>query len=208
MRFAFRAGAAGLALASVVTAFGLLSVTPAVRAATLPPTEPAVSLFDDYTATATLQKAEENYRARRLDAAMEQFGMIAAMDDHPFAWLRIGNICHRRGDVSGAFDAYRRARQAASGSPQYAQIRAQAIMNLALLGLDQAQLALEDLGTENATPDSRRWAHEVRLRLGELNNALTPPETGTMSASTAPLVAMPAASSASGVVTYAPRPAR
>lgn len=121
---------------------------------------------------ATLEKAEINYRARRLSAAMEQFGMVAAMQDHPFAWLRVGNICHRRGDVTGAFDAYKRAQIAASQSERFADLRDRAVMNLALLGLDQAQVALEQINASGAGKASATWVTEVRTRIGELSDAM------------------------------------
>lgn len=120
----------------------------------------------------TLEKAEINYRARRLTAAMEQFGMIAALDDHPFAWLRVGNILHRRGDVAGALDAYQRAHRAAARSSRYAALGARAMMNQALLGLDQAQLALDTLSGKPARQATDPWLNEVRTRLEELSAAL------------------------------------
>lgn len=124
------------------------------------------------TSEATLQTAEFNYRARRLSAAMEQFGMIAAMQDHPFAWLRVGNICHRRGDASGALDAYQRAAKSASRSSEYAELGHRAIMNQALLGLDQAQLALESLGMKSTGVADNLWVDEIQLRLEELSAAI------------------------------------
>jgi len=120
----------------------------------------------------TLQQAEFNYRARRLSAAMEQFGMLAAMHDHPFAWLRIGNICHRRGDASGALDAYQRAARAASRSAEFDDLGQRAIMNQALLGLDQTQLALEALGLRAAVQADKGWMGEMQLRLEELSAAM------------------------------------
>ncbi len=120
----------------------------------------------------TLQRAEINYRARRLTAAMEQFGMIAALNDHPFAWLRVGNILHRRGDVVGALDAYRRAHQAAGRERRYAPLGARAMMNQALLGLDQAQAALDALTGAPARQATSPWIAEVRTRLDELSAAL------------------------------------
>lgn len=137
-----------------------------VVAASLPSSE------QKFASDATLQTAEFNYRARRLSAAMEQFGMIAAMQDHPFAWLRVGNICHRRGDASGALDAYQRAAKAASRSPEYVELGHRAIMNQALLGLDQAQLALESLGMKASGVADNQWVDEIQLRLEELAAAI------------------------------------
>lgn len=137
-----------------------------VTADRLPVVEQAI------TSEATLQTAEFNYRARRLGAAMEQFGMIAAMQDHPFAWLRVGNICHRRGDAGGALEAYQRAAKAAARSPEFADLGHRAIMNQALLGLDQAQLALESLGMKAGGTADNQWVDEMQLRLEELSAAI------------------------------------
>ncbi len=182
---------------------GLLGVTIAPAHALEPDDEQQLqvgqSLLAEYSEQATLQKAEANYRARRLDAAMEQFGMIAAMDNHPFAWLRIGNICHRRGDVSGAFDAYQRARASASGAERFAELQARAVMNLALLGLDQAQVALEDLGLPDRQRASGRWVDEVRLRLDELAGTLTEPQAGGGGNIAAPMLLSPTASNQSAL---------
>lgn len=129
------------------------------------------SLSDPRSGNA-MQGAELNYRARRYDVALEQFGVIAAMQDHPFAWLRIGNIWHRRGEVGQAFDAYTRARDAASTSQRLSGLRDRATMNLALLGLDQAQIAVEEMHTARAAAPSQQWQQEVAARLDELRTGL------------------------------------
>ena len=130
------------------------------------------SVAEQAPTNVTLEAAEFNYRARRLSAAMEQFGMVAAMEDHPFAWLRVGNICHRRGDASGALDAYQRAANAAAKSPEFAALGHRAVMNQALLGLDQAQSALETLGMNSPGGGDAKWIEEMQLRLQELSAAI------------------------------------
>lgn len=137
-----------------------------------PPNAGEASFADPAPVNATLETAEFNYRARRLSAAMEQFGMVAAMEDHPFAWLRVGNICHRRGDASGALDAYKRAAKAAARSAEFAALGQRAVMNQALLGLDQAQSALETLGMKSPGSGDAKWIDEMQLRLQELSAAI------------------------------------
>ncbi len=130
----------------------------------------------------SLQAAEFHYRARRFDQALEHFGMIAAMQDHPFAWLRVGNIWHRRGQVGRAFDAYLRVDQAAGVASRFSALRDRAAMNRALLGIDQAQLVVEEMRMAKISVPSRQWQHEVLTRLDELREAF--PNDAT--ASTAP----------------------
>ncbi|MGH1357966.1 MAG: hypothetical protein ACRBC3_04315 [Burkholderiaceae bacterium] len=157
-------------IAAMITAFGLCQ--PAIAQDPKPASAGFASHLAQSPADPTLEKAEINYRARRLTAAMEQFGMIAALHDHPFAWLRVGNILHRRGDVVGALDAYQRAQRAARQADRFAQLGARALMNLALLGLDQAQLALEAFGNVDAPRATSPWVKEVQTRLSELTAAL------------------------------------
>ncbi|MEZ5660987.1 MAG: hypothetical protein R3E83_21480 [Burkholderiaceae bacterium] len=119
-----------------------------------------------------MERAEAAYRARRYDVALEHFGMVAASEDHPLAWLRIANIWHRQGQVAMAMDAYGRARDAAARLGQQHGLRERAIMNIALLSLDQAQRALDAAGAVVTAPENRRWQAEVQLRLHELLDSL------------------------------------
>lgn len=119
-----------------------------------------------------LQLAEQQYQAGQYESALHGFGMIAAMQGHPFAWLRVGNVWHRRGNASMAANAYQRARQAASLSPRHSKLRYRAIMNLALLGLEQASQALDEVGPVDTSSISPVWLSEVRTRLHELQARL------------------------------------
>ncbi|MEZ5652438.1 MAG: hypothetical protein R3E87_18015 [Burkholderiaceae bacterium] len=139
-----------------------------------------------------LERAEAAYRARRYEVALEQFGLVAATDDHPLAWLRIGNIWHRQGQVAMAMDAYGRARDAAARVGQKRGLRERAIMNIALLSLDQAQRALDAAGDRVGAPDNRRWHAEVELRLHELLDSIVGGASGeqhVLSQAVAPRVA-------------------
>jgi len=119
-----------------------------------------------------LNKAESNYQAGRYVHAIEQFGMVAAMNNHPFAWLRIGNIWHRRGNAAMALDAYRKASDLSATSEQHQKLWSRAMMNMTLLGIDQARQAVVALGPLQKQNASVQWASEIRLRVQELQRAL------------------------------------
>lgn len=132
-----------------------------------------------------LELAEAAYRARRYDEALDRFGLLAAGSDHPFAWLRIGNIWHRRGQVAMAMDAYGRARDSAAALGHVRGLRERAIMNIGLLSLEQARRALVAVGpVSGADP---RWQREMQLRLAELGDALGAPQVAAEAAS-APVI--------------------
>lgn len=89
-----------------------------------------------------LQAAEQAYRDRRFDEALAAFRQLA--EDEPanaHAWLRIGNVLHRRRDWFDALSAYRKAAR-----PQAATaIREKAVYNIALLNLELARQAMKRL---------------------------------------------------------------
>ena len=149
------------------------SVTGTNRDAGIGPSDRAGLLLDQ----APLEHAESLYKARRYDEAMSAFGVLAATEDHPFAWLRIGNIWHRRGDVPMALDAYVRAQSRGQQTSSDERLAVRATMNIVLLALDQAQIALEALGKNPGAP-SDPWAREIVLRMEELRAVLpaTPPD--------------------------------
>ncbi|MGC1441904.1 MAG: hypothetical protein WA888_14960 [Burkholderiaceae bacterium] len=120
---------------------------------------------------AVLRLAEQDYQAGRFGPALDRFGIAAAMSNHPFAWLRVGNIWHRRGHVAMALDAYARARTTAAKSPGHLGLLKRANMNLALLGLDQAKRSLQTIGMQK-NPADAAWFGEVGLRIAELQRVL------------------------------------
>lgn len=146
------------------------------------------------SAQSPLELGEAAYRARRYDAAMEQFGVAAAAHDHPFAWLRIGNIWHRRGQVALAMHAYGRARDAAAALGQQRGVRERAVMNIALLSLDQARQALDALGQSAGSDAERRWRTEVGIRLRDLLDQVDAPGTAPRTPADGAQVAAPAVS--------------
>ncbi len=119
-----------------------------------------------------LSQAESNYQAGRYVHAIEQFGMVAAMNNHPLAWLRIGNVWHRRGNAAMALDAYRRASELSATSEQHRKLWSRAMMNMTLLGIDQARQAVVALGPAQKETASAQWASEIRTRIQELQRAL------------------------------------
>jgi tetratricopeptide (TPR) repeat protein len=109
-----------------------------------------------------LDDAESAYRARRWPQAMDAFKAVTAFDpDNARAWLRIGNLHHRRGQWVAAAAAYRKAvprdgpprAPDATGAADPADpadpagaVRAKALLNLASVNLELARAALAELG--------------------------------------------------------------
>lgn len=124
--------------------------------------------------SALLKQAEQDYQAGRFAQAIERFGIVAAMNNHPFSWLRIGNIWHRRGQVAMAIDAYARARTSAAISPKHQGLWRRAMINMTLLGLDQAKQSIHAIGPDRQSQIGVSWAKEIRLRLSEIQQALPP----------------------------------
>jgi len=62
-------------------------------------------------------EAEDAYRARRWSEAMQAFNAIVVLDpSHAQAWLRIGNLHHRRHQLLSAASAYRKAAKLAGSA--------------------------------------------------------------------------------------------
>ena len=119
-----------------------------------------------------LRRAEASYQRGRFEIARDQFGLIAAMNNYPFAWLRIGNIWHRQGRSSMAIDAYSRARQSAGAVDGHQGIAQRAQKNLALLGLALTDRSLRAIGAGAVGSGADRWTIEVRRRLVRLEASL------------------------------------
>ena len=97
------------------------------------------------------EDAESAYRDGRHKEAFAAWSKAAAAAPQDArAWLRVGNLWQRAGDLTRAAQAYRTAMD---GQPEDA--RARAALNLALLGLGQASSALRSL-------DPRRLPSELR----------------------------------------------
>ena len=87
-----------------------------------------------------LAAAESAYRAGQSTRAMESFrAVVASNPECHSAWLRIGNLHQQRRQFVSAEAAYRRAAtRASAGDP----VQAKALMNLALVKLEQARALL------------------------------------------------------------------
>jgi tetratricopeptide (TPR) repeat protein len=89
-----------------------------------------------------LAEAEALYRGSRFDEALPAFRAIVDADpDHAHAWLRIGNLLHRKRDWFDALSAYRRAARPQADPV----IREKAVYNVALLNLELARQAIKRL---------------------------------------------------------------
>ncbi len=119
-------------------------------------TNVSLSLSDDLK---TLQAdAERSYQSGKLTEALAAFTRIAqARPDNRTAWLRIGNIHHQRGVSGQAMRAYRQAARGGDTDSESVQIRAKALFNIAVIGLEQAGWALESL---SVIPVDARLARE------------------------------------------------
>lgn len=127
-----------------------------------------------------LQRAESVYKQAAYDEALSRFSVIAAMHDHPFAWLRIGNIWHRRGQIAMAIDAYTRASESSKRSGGSQGVLSRAQKNLAMLGLSLASDAIHVVSTVSADHHTTRvaanvqWRNEMRKRMASVGAALSP----------------------------------
>lgn len=98
-----------------------------------------------------LVEAEAAYAEGHWSSALEAFTAVSAVDPaNAFAWLRIGNLHHRQGQLQAAGDAYRRAGgNAAHGATRAAesieirQTRIKALINLASVEVELASAALD-----------------------------------------------------------------
>ena len=89
-----------------------------------------------------LAEAETLYRASRFDEALAAFRAIVQADPgHAHAWLRIGNVLHRKREWFDALSAYRKAARPQADPA----IREKAVYNVALLNLELARQALKRL---------------------------------------------------------------
>ena len=102
--------------------------------------EPAASPVDGPTIERLLAEAEDAYEGARWGQALEAFKAVTAFDPgNPQAWLRIGNLHHRRGHLLAAASAYRKAGSGAQG-----EARLKALVNLASVNLELAGAALDE----------------------------------------------------------------
>jgi len=114
--------------------------TPSASAHAIPVPSPSAEVRS--LPAPDLAAAEGLYRGSRFDESLTAFRAIVDADPaHAHAWLRIGNILHRKREWFDALSAYRKAAR-----PQAdAAIREKAIYNVALLNLELARQAMKRL---------------------------------------------------------------
>lgn len=131
-----------------------------------------------------LEQGEAAYLARRDDEAIAMFERVVEVQpERAHAWLRLGNLHHRRGAWFKSLSAYRRVAFRTQGEGTDPSLRAKALFNVALINLELAQQALRTL--ERMGPGAARSLRidplgaaieETRRRLSELGftDALEP----------------------------------
>ena len=123
-----------------------------------------------------LDEGESVYRARNLPQAFEAFGTVVELEPRSVhAWLRLGNLHQQAGRDPEALHAYRQAGRGVPRSARDDAARGKALLNVAMLGIAQAEEALEAFDREHdpddaeANPDATASARdEAAWRLAEL----------------------------------------
>jgi predicted negative regulator of RcsB-dependent stress response len=122
-----------------------------------------------------LMGAESSFRRGEDDVALERFETLVVIDPWSArAWLRIGNLHHRAGRHEQARTAYRQATVGAPADPLDEDAQRKAHVNLALLGVQQANealKALEQSGSSRMQPTREQVRGDLsalRRRLSEL----------------------------------------
>ncbi len=116
-----------------------------------------------------LAEAERLYRGGDFNEAMPVFRSIVDIDAaHAHAWLRIGNLLHRKRDWFNALTAYRRAAR-----PQAdLAIREKAVYNVGVLNLELARQALKRLERIRADDDAGRGMGDAQREPGVSDRAV------------------------------------
>lgn len=149
----------------------LVSTTTAVRSV-----ESAVPEARDHTAVPLerlIGQAEHHYRNRRQREAEQAFRDVIRTDPLALhAWFRLGNLSHARGDLDGAAQAYRTAIELKPRHSVEREAREKSLANLAIIGLEQARVALERLGDRTNSSDARERAGTLAPVLEQRQAAL------------------------------------
>lgn len=101
-----------------------------------------------------IDEGESVYRARHAAQAHEAFATVVELDPHNVhAWLRLGNLHQQAGREIDALAAYRHAGAGHAATARDETSRGKALLNIALLGVAQAEHALEDFDRDHDTDD-------------------------------------------------------
>ena len=129
-----------------------------------------------------LADAEAAYREQRdRDAFVKFANVLTLLPRDAHAWLRIGNLWQRNGESWRAVEAYRRAVEAAAlwrerpdeqrgNAETVMQAGSKAATNLAILGMEQAQLAMQSV-------DRARLPAEMQPTVESIERSLRAPGT-------------------------------
>jgi tetratricopeptide (TPR) repeat protein len=116
-------------------------------------------------------RAEAQYRDRRHAEAQRDFERVLKREPRALhAWFRMGNLHHARGDLAAAVHAYRKVIELTPMNAIEHDSREKALANLAILGLEQARVALERLNERHAS-DAARGRVEALTPLFEQRQA-------------------------------------
>jgi hypothetical protein len=112
-----------------------------------------------------LDEAEVMYRAGNLPQARAAYTTVIELDRlNVHAWLRLGNLNHQAGRETEAMEAYRHASLTFPGSPDDAEARGKALLNIAMLNLVQAGRAIDEVEAMTvASLDASRDAMEREM---------------------------------------------
>jgi tetratricopeptide (TPR) repeat protein len=123
--------------------------------------------------TQLLGQAEDHYRNRRQSESEQAFKQVIRRDPLALhAWFRLGNLNHARGDLEGAAQAYRKAIELKPRDAVERDAREKSLANLAIIGLEQARVALERLSERNNSSNARERAGTLAPVLEQRQAAL------------------------------------
>ena len=102
------------------------------------------------TLTRMLDEAESTYRSRNGPQAMDAYATLLEIDpSNLHAWLRVGNLYQQAERHDDAMAAYRQATASLPQTRADFDTRGKALANIALIGIEQAQRALDELDALN-----------------------------------------------------------
>jgi tetratricopeptide (TPR) repeat protein len=144
-------------------ASAVVSVAASDRAATIRGDRPrSVSGETAESLENLYARAEAHYRGRRYEDAHRDFERLVSREPRALhGWFRLGNLNHARGDLTAAVYAYRKAIDLVPGNAIEFDSREKALANLAIIGLEQARVALEKLGERQASEVARGRAEAL-----------------------------------------------
>jgi Tetratricopeptide repeat len=125
-------------------------------------------------------EAESLYKSRHRDRAIDAFTELLELDPlNAQAWFRLGNLYQQSNDVAGAIRAYRKCADTAAQTVGREVVRAKALLNLALLGLQGARQALNELGNQPLADELQAARNHALGQLAVSDNRVRTPNPNT-----------------------------